>query len=354
MKLLETGLKKPLYDTWGFPHIWLPIGKAGNIYRQDGSVSYTVSESDILRLESIETLSSRPLYVWHPEDGCADLENFNQLKQAGVLTDTYRYCEGGAEVMVRITDKDVYERVKNLELTECSPGYVVKDGVRVYNHLAILPNGMARGGAKMRIMLEGFTGVDLPTNAEFYKIGDYGSNLADEILVDEDDKDGLLTIKNNMNIEELLGQVLANQAVSSSEIAGLMVKVDGLTASQKMILEGESKPEVESEPDKVYLEGFTAGQEAGKTIAVAMEHGFEGSDVAEAEKHLISKAFPDMKLEGFSKDVLAGVLKGATEALKAVKSVVVSTAQVETPPVVVDKTPIGQGVSAGRLKIATK
>jgi hypothetical protein len=348
MKLLETGLKKPLYDTWGFPHIWLPIGKAGNIYRQDGSVSYTVSESDILRLESIETLSSRPLYVWHPEDGCADLENFNQLKQAGVLTDTYRYCEGGAEVMVRITDKEVYERVKNLELTECSPGYVVKNGVRVYNHLAILPNGMARGGAKMRIMLEGFTGIDLPTNDEFYRIGDYKSNLTDETLVD--DEDGLLTIKNNMNIEELLGQVLANQAVSSSEIAGLMAKVDDLIASEaaEMVLEGEP------EPEKMYLEGFAAGQEAGKTIAIAMEHGYEGSDVVEAEKHLIVKAFPDMKLEGFSKDVLAGVLKGATEALKAVKSVVAPVVQTEIPPAVVDKTPIGQGVSAGRLKIATK
>jgi hypothetical protein len=348
MKLLETGLKKPLYDTWGFPHIWLPIGKAGNIYRQDGSVSYTVSESDILRLESIETLSSRPLYVWHPEDGCADLENFNQLKQAGVLTDTYRYCEGGAEVMVRITDKEVYERVKNLELTECSPGYVVKDGVRVYNHLAILPNGMARGGAKMRIMLEGFTGVDLPTNDEFYKIGDYESNLTDETLVDDEDE--LLTIKNNMNIEELLGQVLANQAVSSNEIADLMAKVDGLITSEaaEIVLEGEP------EPEKMYLEGFAAGQEAGKTIAIAMEHGYEGSDVAEAEKHLIVKAFPDMKLEGFSKDVLAGVLKGATEALKAVKLVVVPVTQTEIPPAVVDKTPVGQGVSAGRLKIATK
>jgi hypothetical protein len=353
MKLLEAGLKKPLYDTWGFPHIWLPIGKAGNIYRQDGSVSYTVSESDILRLESIETLSSRPLYVWHPEDGCADLENFNQLKQAGVLTDTYRYCEGGAEVMVRITDKEVYKRVKNLELTECSPGYVVKDGIRVYNHLAILPSGMARGGAKMRIMLEGFTGVDLPTNDEFYRIGDYESNLTDETLIDEDE---LQTINKNiiMTVEELLGQVLANQAISNNEIAGLVVKMDGLTASQKMILEGENKPEVESEPDKMYLEGFTAGQEAGKTIAIAMEFGYIGSDVTEAEKHLIGKAFPDMKLEGFSKDVLAGVLKGATETLKYVRTSVGTVIQTEIPPAVVDKTPVGQGVSAGRLKIATK
>lgn len=205
----------------------------------------------------------------------------------------------------------------------------------------------------MRIMLEGFTGVDLPTNDEVYKIGDYESNLTDETLIDDDDdEDELLIIKNNMNIEELLGQVLANQTVSKTEIASLMAKVDEISTSQKIILEGESKPEIEPEPDKMYLEGFAAGQEAGKTIAIATEHGFTGTDVTEAEKHLISKAFPDMKLEGFSKDVLAGVLKGATESLKAAKSTSTTSVQVEVPPVVSEKTPAKQGQVSGRLKIS--
>jgi hypothetical protein len=354
MKLLATGTNKPKYDTWGFPQIWLPFGKAGNIYRQDGSVAYSVLEEDILNPRSIETLAGLPLYEYHPvpieEGGIVNLENFNQLKQIGITTDTYRLCDNGGEVLCKITDKSCVSKI-GTELVECSPGYSTPNGIRTFNHFAILPSGKARGGNKMSIRLEGFTGVDLPnSNEEFYVLDKSANfNLTDVTIIDQET---LTIIKKDMNIEELIGQVLANQVIANENMLGIKTQVDMLMANEKaeVLLEGEAETK---EPDKIYLEGFAAGQEAGKTIATATEFGFVGSTVEEAETHLITKAFPEMKLEGFSADVLKGVLKGATEALKSAKSTVaVVAAQVETVPVVVENLATGKGAS-GRIKLST-
>jgi hypothetical protein len=354
MKLLATGTNKPKYDTWGFPHIWLPFGKAGNIYRQDGTVAYSVLEEDILNPLSIETLAGLPLYEYHPvpieQGGIVNLDNFNNLKQVGITTDTYRLCDNGGEVLCKITDKSCANKI-GTELVECSPGYSNSAGTRTYNHFAILPSGKARGGSKMKIKLEGFTGVDLPEeNQEFYTLDKSANfNLTDETIIDEET---LTIIKNIMTTEELIGQVLANQVMANENILGIKAQVESLLASEKseVLLEGEAETK---EPDAVYLEGFTAGQEAGKTIATATEYGFTGTTVAEAESHLITKAFPEMKLEGFSPDVLKGVLKGATEALKSAKSTVaVVAAQVEKVPAVVENLATGKGAS-GRIKLST-
>lgn len=354
MKLLATGTNKPKYDTWGFPHIWLPFGKAGNIYRQDGSVAYSVLEEDILNPLSLETLPGLPLYEYHPvpieQGGIVNLDNFNQLKQIGITTETYRLCDNGGEVLCKITDKNCASKI-GTELVECSPGYSTPNGIRTFNHFAILPSGKARGGNKMSIKLEGFTGVDLPnSNEEFYVLDKSANfNLTDETIIDEET---LTIIKNTMTTEELIGQVLANQAIANENITSLNARFTEYLASEKteVLLEGESETK---EPDAVYLEGFTAGQEAGKTIATATEYGFTGTTVAEAEAHLITKAFPEMKLEGFSADVLKGVLKGATEAIKSAKSTVaVVAAQVETVPVVVENITTGKATS-GRIKLST-
>jgi hypothetical protein len=353
MKLLATGTNKPKYDTWGFPHIWLPFGKAGNIYRQDGSVAYTIIEEDILNPASIDTLSGLPLYEYHPvpieEGGIVNLENFNQLKQIGITTDTYRLCDNGGEVLCKITDKSCASRI-GTELVECSPGYSTSNGTRTYNHFAILPFGKARGGNKMSIKLEGFTGVDLPNkNDEFYVLDKSANfNLTDETIIDQET---LTIIENTMTTEELIGQVLANQAVANENIASLNARFTEYLATEKteVLLEGEAK---DKEPDTIYLEGFAAGQEAGKTIATATEFGFTGTTVEEAETHLITKAFPEMKLEGFSADVLKGVLKGATEALKSAKTAVTTvTTQLETVPVIVENLTTGKTAS-GRIKLS--
>lgn len=354
MKLLATGTKKPKYDTWGFPHIWLPFGKAGNIYRQDGSVAYSVLKEDILNPLSIETLSGLPLYEYHPvpieQGGVVNLDNFNNLKQIGITTDTYRLCDNGGEVLCKITDKNCASRI-GTELVECSPGYSNSAGTRTYNHFAILPSGKARGGSKMSIKLEGFTGVNLPeNNQEFYVLdGSTNFNLIDQTNIDEET---LKIIEGIMTTEELIGQILANQVVASENMLYIKTQIESILSHEeaKVMLEGEAETK---EPNATYLEGFTAGQEAGKTIATATEYGFTGTTVTEAESHLISKAFPEMKLEGFSADVLKGVLKGATEALKSAKSAVAVVAtQVEKAPVVIENLSTGKGAS-GRIKLST-
>jgi hypothetical protein len=202
----------------------------------------------------------------------------------------------------------------------------------------------------MSIKLEGFTGVDLPnSNEEFYVLDKSANfNLTDETIIDEE---VLTIIKKDMNIEELIGQVLANQVVANENMTGLKTQVAELFASKEsvVLLEGEAETK---ETDTIYLEGFAAGQEAGKTIATATEFGFTGTTVEEAEAHLITKAFPEMRLEGFSADVLKGVLKGATETLKSAKTVVATVAaQVETAPVVVENLTTGKGAS-GRIKLS--
>jgi hypothetical protein len=332
MKIFPTNLKKPTFDVFGFPHIWVPFGLAGDILNRDGSVAYTVRLESILNEESINTLSGTPVYIYHPDitGGLVNPDNIENTKTVGVCTDTYRLVEGGGEVLVKLIDSRTHKEILDKKITCVSPGYITKGNIRHYNHIALLPPGLARGGDKMAIKLESYNGIDLPDNnlIEFYNFK--------------------LEKQNYMELEQLVGQVLAGQAVLAESVSSLSAKLNSYieTEMAEASLEGETEPKLTE--DEKYLEGFNAGKEAGNLIATASSYGFEGVEVNEAETYLINKAYPTMKLEGFSPAVLKGVLVGAVETLKSFKETVKSSVEVvvESVPLVVDATPkkTGTGV----------
>jgi hypothetical protein len=284
MELITTSSKNLNTDIWGFPYVWVPFGKPGVI--NDTSGDYEVKTEEIFNPESLKTLSAIPVYEMHPWSTVVTFDNKgSDSREVGVTTDKYRLTEdGGGEVLVKITDKNVIGDIYSNILVETSPCYSVINGVRVYNHIALLTVNKAKGGNKMRIRVEGET-TYLPQ--EVYIINNK------EIME---------------QIERMLAEILTSNTVTASRLDSIESKLSAASTVEELT------------ETQIYSEGFSAGEAAGITIAEATGFGYvksEGTDtLVEARKFVICKAFPDLDIAGYSTSMLEGLYKGAVSALK--------------------------------------
>lgn len=318
MKLIQKVNK--LKDSWGFPFVWLPFGKPGTVNGEDGD--YQVTSKEIQNLQSIGTLAGLPVYLFHPDEPVVNPANIEDTKPLGVLTDKYRFTsDGGGEILARLYSYETLEKINQGEITETSPVYKVIEGVRIFNHIAILPPGYARGGSKMEIKVEG-----KPTKitaTEIYKINKEGKNM-----------------------DEIIGQICADQQLIKQALADLAGQVKDMCQLESAEVEACTEEGKMMEEGEMYKEGFSAGVAAGETIATAKRHGYAGSDASEAQDHLITKAFPSIKIEGYSNEMKKGLMTGAIESLSKE-----SNPLVEGKPVVdVPATVVVEGESAKTRK----
>jgi hypothetical protein len=133
--------------------------------------------------------------------------------------------------------------------------------------------------------------------------------------------------------------------------------------TESMDTESMDKESMETEAKKAaYCEGFTAGKQAGQVISLAKSHGFNGEDEEEANKFVITKAYPSLSIEGFSSAVLSGIYQGAVESLKQNLANLAPKLGVETEsgkeklelvevPVITEKNP-SHSVTSKRMKIS--
>ncbi len=273
------------YDNWGFPHVWVPFGKPGLVKGVSGD--YNVASEDILNPQSIDTLAGVPVFRWQHYTVSPD--NYQELDPIGICTDKYRLTpDGGGEVLVKIVSPSVNQEIEEGSLCESSPGYMIKEGVRVYNHLTLLPKGFARGGSKMALRLEGHDTI------EVYPLS---------------------TEENLRFMEEQLGLLLAETKVLSQQLAGVIKDQQEMKAMLVADATADMTEEGEDPSKAIYQEGYDAGILVGQVLSDAARHGYTGEDPIEARKHVITKAFPDMVVEGFSPDALHGLFTGAAAAL---------------------------------------
>lgn len=329
MQLVED-IQSTLNDIWGFPAVWLPFGKPGLV--ENVRTNYMVTGESIQNPDSVETIVGTPIYIWHPADQ-VNFNNFGKYLSVGVCTDKYRWtADGGGEILAKITDNDCYQQILSGQLTEVSPAYAVNDkGVRIYNHLALLPTGYARGGRKMQIKLEG--------NND----GNNQSSLSDEIYsIDINQQQQHLegnAVTNNI-MEQTLGQILAAVTDNGSKYDSLSAQLSSIqqmmiadAANDAMEVEGKSMCVEGEDPTLTfYKEGYEQGLAAGEIISTAKNYGYvvEGQpNVEEAKTYCVTKAFPDIKVEGFSKDMLHGVYTGALNVLGKFKEVAPALVTVE-------------------------
>lgn len=272
-------------DAWGFPMVWVPFGKKGKIHHP-GRIK-DISFEELFIQESLDTLPGKPVYYFHP--GAVTPSNFREHKIVGLTTDIYRISKDGlgGEVLVRMTDQEVYTSIINREITESSPGYGEPNGYRDYNHLAIVPPGYALGGDKMGIQLESSTPF------EVYAI------------------DNVNTTTKSMDTQ--LGEITAQNQMIAQQLDEIRVM---LTPEMKE----EATMEAAEMEQKYYQEGYAQGVADGQILVEAKAHGYEGVDPNEAKRHVVSKAFPKITLESKTPDFINGAYSGALSSLEDKKS----------------------------------
>jgi hypothetical protein len=308
MKLIPKGTTYKSKDVWGFPYVWLPFGKEGSVVGQNQD--YYINKNDLINPDSLSTLSGRPIYVDHEQ---IELPIESDIKQSGVTTDVYRESQDGLgyEVLTRITCPKVFKMIFNKVLKEVSPCYRTIEGIRNYNHFGLFKEGGSRGGSKMELRLEGFgrDTVNLPL----------AMDLLVGIEINSDEQEFNLVNNIGFNMEELLGTIAVNVAALTSEVATIksLVTTD-VVEDQK--------------DDALYMEGFTKGELSGKIFAEAESHGFvrvEDSTYEDAQRYIVDKAFPDLKVEGKTGDLLTGMYKTSLSLLNNVVVAVATTTKVE-------------------------
>jgi hypothetical protein len=308
-------------DSWGFQFVWLPFGKFGDVLGEKGI--YKIQKEDLIIPKSLETLAGRPVYVDHAQIDLPQLES--DIKPAGITTGKIRESADGLgfEVLTRITCPKVLQDIIDKILVEVSPCYRLIGNIRHYNHFGLFKSGGSRGGSKMEIRLEGFGGsnhVSLPYAVDYYtgiSVENQNFNLVNTI---------------GFNMEEQIGILVAGMATLSGEIAAIKQLV-----TMDVTGDAEEDPSI----DEIRMEGFKAGEMSGEIIAEAKSFGFmpvEGSTYVDAQRFVVSKAFPDMletlKVEGSTGDYLIGLYKTSLVNLKKVAETVVTTAKSEKTPAI--------------------
>jgi phage FluMu protein gp41 len=257
------------FDNWGNLIVWLPIGKPCTI--TDPDRQYTVTSRDISDYRSIKTAIGLPIYVGHPDVAITPKNNLPSVGTA--LSDIRETPEGGVEIECKITDDETIARVVNRELTEVSPGYDVLEGVRVYNHLAIIPDGYAKGGRQMQIQLES---LDRPIAAI-------------------DPIDNPTINKNNMSLT-------AEDITAITEAMGSYFK--------KM-------EAVEAVEEAAKCEGFKEGLSQAKWLTIAREKGYTGADPLAAKEHILKESYPAEVVKDLSAETIEGLLIAASLKVEA-------------------------------------
>jgi hypothetical protein len=303
MRLFPSDKKYPVgVDLWGFPTAWIPFGKAGQVVLSDRIKD--ISYDELFIQESLDTLPGKPVYYFHP--GAVTPENFSEHKLVGITTDIYRISQDGlgGEVLVRITCPKMYQAMRKKLVTEASPGYAEPSGYRDYNHFAVVPEGYARGGGKMKIELESFTGLELhPIQLNEIEITPIQNTMETQI--------GEITAQNTMILSDLaeLRAMLVTTVAEEATESGIMMEAKELE-------------------EKFYQEGYAAGVAAGEILAQSKAYGYEGSDATEGKAHVVTKAFPDISLEAKSPDFISGLYSGALLSLSRAKSAAAAAAAV--------------------------
>lgn len=278
------------HDIWGNLIVWLPIGKPCTI--TDDTHTYTIDANQIADYRSLKTAVGLPICVGHPSSPIAPDKPAKTVGNS--LGQTRATSEGGVEIECKITDAQTIKQIATKQLVEVSPCYVKgSDGVRIYNHLAVLPKGYARGGAQMAIRFEG---SDTPI------------------------------IKKNMSPEDI-------QAICEG-MKTMFQSVEEAEVEAKKAME-ESKKTMEEACEKSKMEGFQEGLDAAKWLNTAKEAGYTGTDVGEAKSAILANAYPDLKTEGYSSEMVEGLLLAATiksaapVAVEAIPAVVVPSVRME-------------------------
>jgi Uncharacterized protein conserved in bacteria (DUF2213) len=248
-------------------------------------LQYNVTYRDIIKPESIRTLVGIPICTWHPT-GTGLITPDTPYGQIGVCLGEYRLDDSciKAETLCRITDKATIDDILSKRLVEVSPCYL-DSNIRQYNHLAILPKNSALGGTQMSIKLESIN---------------------------------MITPEQLTQIQEAVVSLFKTQDVTE-------------TATAEAVATAR-------------LEGIQEGIVSGRYVDKAISMGYTGTDVDEAKSHILTAAYPDVKVEGKSADYLSAMLDLAVSAPAAVETVVVKVPAVK----------VEGGVEAANMSTAKK
>jgi hypothetical protein len=308
MRLFPSDKKYPVgVDLWGFPTAWISFGKAGQVVLSNRIKD--ISYDELFIQESLDTIPGKPVYYFHP--GAVTPENFSEHKLVGITTDIYRISQDGlgGEVLVRITCPEMYQAMREMLITESSPGYAEPNGYRDYNHFAVVPEGYARGGGKMKIELESFTGLEV-----------YSLQLNE------------IEITPTQNIMETqIGEITAQNTMILSDLVEIRTML--VAAAAEEVGESGIVMEAKELEEKFYQEGYAAGVAAGEILAQSKAYGYEGSDATEGKAHVVTKAFPDISLEAKSPDFISGLYSGALSLSRA-KSAPAAAPAITSVPVI--------------------
>jgi hypothetical protein len=309
MRLFPSDKKYPVgVDLWGFPTAWISFGKAGQVVLSNRIKD--ISYDELFIQESLDTIPGKPVYYFHP--GAVTPENFSEHKLVGITTDIYRISQDGlgGEVLVRITCPEMYQAMREMLITESSPGYAEPNGYRDYNHFAVVPEGYARGGGKMKIELESFTGLEV-----------YSLQLNE------------IEITPTQNIMETqIGEITAQNTMILSDLVEIRTML--VAAAAEEVGESGIVMEAKELEEKFYQEGYAAGVAAGEILAQSKAYGYEGSDATEGKAHVVTKAFPDISLEAKSPDFISGLYSGALLSLSRAKSAPLAAPAITSVPVI--------------------
>lgn len=125
--------------------------------RTNDIISVSRREEDIFNADSLSTLEGRPFTYLHPSED-VNIDNYNELAKGNVFN-VHRE-ENNIVGNIRVTDKNVKQKILNKEIHDLSLGYsytLVYDEEKqeyfmtdlIYNHVALVPKGRA-GNARIK------------------------------------------------------------------------------------------------------------------------------------------------------------------------------------------------------------
>lgn len=248
------------------------------VYRQpDGSIRREYRpEDEVFNADSLSSLRGAPLTVGHP--GIVRAENWQQVS-VGHVGDDVRKDSRFVAATTRVQSAPVVSQVERKELIELSCGYTCDldhtsgevDGERYdaiqrnirYNHVALLPPGGGRAG----------TDVCLRLDSKYF---------------------GSVAYTTDMNLEEALKEIDR----LNGQLAAEKQRADSLDKSLKGI-------DVEALiQDRVSLH-------AEARTVLGEDARFDGKSPVEIMKSVVTKANPDLRLDGKSEDFVRGFFQAA-------------------------------------------
>lgn len=337
----------------GFLRFYANFSKVGELryLKNDGSIQIEhLTEEELFRDDSLQTLVLQPVTMPHPEVGLVTPENSRQY-QRGLTGDRIIKNYPYATIIGVATDRETIDAIES-GTNQISAGYTCKirertDGTfeqydRVYNHIAVVPAG--RAGSDVRIHLD--------SEEDFaVQIDEGTSTPTDQVnspLIDRKDspKMTIVTLGNrNYNIDGDDAPKLADA------VAGLITKHDADLSSAKSATvaeikradAAEAKLEVVSAEKTQLTQKLDAAEQTrmdADQISTEVEARLgtwqivlpllrqDAADfqpdyklsVSEIQKLAIAKKFPEIKLDGKSDDAISAMWELTEPALKQVET----------------------------------